>query len=122
MSDVSGQGATGCGRLDELHVEIAEPDKGTKIRLEACEGTDDRFQQVVLPTVGPGPERDKRGRGDVRRLEPSRLIVQAPGTEGCQDRLEDDGLLIQQLRHRSCMFRVHHPKAGVCGIDWAANV
>ena len=89
VRDLAGQRSAGRRRLDELHVEVAEPHERPEVAAKSRERADDRLEQRARAARSVAVRSsDERGRGHVDRHGPSRPVVEPRRAQHREHRLE----------------------------------
>lgn len=110
VRDLSWERPPGSGRLDELHVQITVPHERAKIAAQTGERADDRFEQRAALLIGRHPQTDHGGRGDVRRCLAGGTVVEPPGAERRENRLEGERMPVGLLGHRARVLDEELPR------------
>jgi peptide/nickel transport system substrate-binding protein len=129
---LAGEGAPGGGRLDELHVEVAEAHERAQVAPEPRERAHDGLQHRAALLVRGGAQLDQGVRGDVDRDGAGRTVVEALGAQGGEHRLQRHrvpvgllgdraGVLLQQGAGGGGLGGIHPPNLPVLPASGTAH-
>jgi hypothetical protein len=104
MGDLARERATGCGRFDELHVEVAETHERPEVVAQSPECTCDGFEHCVALVVGRHSTVDERRGCDLDRDRARGAIVEAFRTEDRQERFQRHCVPVRLLGYRPRVF------------------
>ncbi|GAB2698978.1 hypothetical protein GCM10027071_10730 [Microbacterium marinum] len=97
MRDLPWECPTGRGRLNELHVEIAEPDEGEQVALQSGERTDDGFEDAAAFLIGDSAQPDQGARCRLDRHVACCAVIEAGRSQKREYRFERDRVPVSML-------------------------